>query len=1475
MNWEDFSESEELEEQTTQDITSIELEPVSCVRNIPNLNVSNLSDKAKKLKKLYKNKQNTAFNSDKNFHYTPMDLNKDLNRPCLVDLVSLALTVINNLKDSLSLSITDKIYILLENFKHYQRKVIATISLSTTPFNDKFLSFLNSLANVLKQEYDIKTETFSSYLTKEFKDFVIKQNTNCFLFSTFEFSNPEEFFNMLNSQEVGAFNERILYVAKSLTIFSFLKCARLTELYFAYSGAFALTLIGKNNPTSSSTNSEEKSSFLKKDLIFDLNSIRPESLPYDKRSERKVLIKLESSVLKTKYLESLTKEKLFSIEILYTNFYKSPRSVVVKDYFWLKEPEFKNFLIFKKEEILKLDKKNRLALEKGAMKNFAYMEKYSKSLQGGKIVLRDIILKKKTEEKTKTNSKNKGKSKKADLIKKTVEENQRKKGLEKMDLFIKMLSKEKNVIKRINKLDAYLSNIAEPTISLEGQFKLISWCLHEIENGLVFEQQKDYVSKLIMIIFDVYRRFKSALSPERFVLLMQALKTCGFLSSVAKLKEEFLEQQKDITKEQLEKIINVRTRVCLPFSPERFQLKFNGPLMVRNVESAPDPRVDGFYPDRWQRNLLDIIDKKRSVVVVAPTSSGKTFVAYYAIKQILNFNKKVRLANQKKLAVYVAPNKALVNQAAGDIYKRFQNTFGELTDDYANNFWDCEVLITLPRKLEELMMDVAFKDYCSKISVVIIDEVHCVSDWEQGHFYQKIISYLQCQFVALSATIGEPERFRAWLQSLVDKNQKENFEKVELVINSERWSDIEKRVYRPETGSELDLEKDNLLNKRLSKSMKKLHPIVVLALRLTKESQEAFIKDTKLSAEETLSLYETMETVAKENPDEKRLKDFTANFCPESWFSKFIYLTKSEVQNYSKRLLEEFDGWLNECSAGKKVIDVLSSHFVQTSSLEIQQTVYKEVNLVEDFVSLLLSLSSSKMLPCLVFCLDRKLCEKLLLKALEVLEKMESVQIGKEQASAEYKRKLKKEEQARKALKKMRDNEDLLNKRNEEDPYMLEAQEQAAMEPDPNYVDPRFSFVRPGESMASEDLSFWLERAKRKYGWGRSHPMIRAAFRGLGVHHEGLFRGYRHLVETLFRSKHIRVVICTGSLAMGVNMPCRTTVFAGDSEELTPVSYRQMMGRAGRRGYDNTGYVVFYKVPLHKTVALMASKVGEAKQHKIASAVSVLKLTAISPKWLNHSVYLRNKNEKLFFRESLNFLALLGILDKELNPCGLWRVIFHLQEYGSASFVFAILLKNGVFHELSKDFNEQKNGFEKSKNLLILLANLFLRKPIAERNEFKPEATRSKLYLPFLEENILQSLLEYNDLVASCFSESSKINSFKSCVPSCEIEYLNGCPILLNSYIVDFYSVGSYILLQKENGFGEELWQDLKKWSLLLKKLVLTFSEYIPKGVKRNEKDLKVLVKSDDLEDNLLNNMFYLESYYQELFDKIGKETHS
>ena len=86
--------------------------------------------------------------------------------------------------------------------------------------------------------------------------------------------------------------------------------------------------------------------------------------------------------------------------------------------------------------------------------------------------------------------------------------------------------------------------------------------------------------------------------------------------------------------------------------------------------------------------------------------------------------------------------------------------------------------------------------------------------------------------------------------------------------------------------------------------------------------------------------------------------------------------------------------------------------------------------------------------------------------------------------------------------------------------------------------------------------------------------------RGVGVHHAGILPKYKELVERLFNEKLIPLVVCTETLAAGINLPARSvvlsTILHGKPREKKVIfasSAHQMFGRAGRPQFDKQGYV--------------------------------------------------------------------------------------------------------------------------------------------------------------------------------------------------------------------------------------------------------------------------------------------------------------
>ncbi|MCD7466803.1 DExH-box ATP-dependent RNA helicase DExH12 [Datura stramonium] len=96
----------------------------------------------------------------------------------------------------------------------------------------------------------------------------------------------------------------------------------------------------------------------------------------------------------------------------------------------------------------------------------------------------------------------------------------------------------------------------------------------------------------------------------------------------------------------------------------------------------------------------------------------------------------------------------------------------------------------------------------------------------------------------------------------------------------------------------------------------------------------------------------------------------------------------------------------------------------------------------------------------------------------------------------------------------------------------------------------------------------------------RSNDLKNLLSYGFAIHHAGLVRTDRQLVEELFSDGHVQVLVSTATLAWGINLPAHTVIIKGTQiynpekgawTELSPLDVMQMLGRAGRPQYDTYG----------------------------------------------------------------------------------------------------------------------------------------------------------------------------------------------------------------------------------------------------------------------------------------------------------------
>lgn len=107
-----------------------------------------------------------------------------------------------------------------------------------------------------------------------------------------------------------------------------------------------------------------------------------------------------------------------------------------------------------------------------------------------------------------------------------------------------------------------------------------------------------------------------------------------------------------------------------------------------------------------------------------------------------------------------------------------------------------------------------------------------------------------------------------------------------------------------------------------------------------------------------------------------------------------------------------------------------------------------------------------------------------------------------------------------------------------------------------------------------------LNERKDDLAEGVGPKLRQMLLRGVGVHHAGVLPRHKEVVESLFARKLIPFVVCTETLAAGINLPARSVVLVtllkgkhGEKKLIPPSGAHQMFGRAGRPQFDTEGYV--------------------------------------------------------------------------------------------------------------------------------------------------------------------------------------------------------------------------------------------------------------------------------------------------------------
>ena len=518
--------------------------------------------------------------------------------------------------------------------------------------------------------------------------------------------------------------------------------------------------------------------------------------------------------------------------------------------------------------------------------------------------------------------------------------------------------------------------------------------------------------------------------------------------------------------------------------------------------------------DEWQKQYLDNIDINRSTIVQASTSAGKTILTGYGFLK-------------KKKAIVCVPTDPLVWQTASMIGKITGNDIPIITKTYQTETARDELI----KKIEQggIVVGTAqyLNDFLPLINVdwdfIVIDEIHMIGTIENKEMELICKVYNNVPIVLLSATIGNVEELRDWMIKIGHTD-------IDIIKCEKRFFNLQRFYY----------DKSNQLIR--------IHPL-----------SSVVASDVESGA----ILKKTMNVTP---PDVWILAICLKNKCnigdldPYKYFTKTQVITLDEANDYFKRLLE----WMVENYT--KNTDIIKSIL---SSYNHDSLVAEKASLYD----LSVLLKEQDKTPALIFRLDAHEC---------LAEVREFSRTIRDKENAKYpdllKIRLKQQSKAKAFDKKLEQmkidgmGEKQIQKLMMADTFENETTDNISIyEPHPDFIFNKHQYF------TQHKIDEWNNELKKffpAYG-SEYHYIIDLLWRGIGVYVKGLPDAYLHIIQNLACSGKLGIVFSDKSLVFGVSMPFRTSVITPDTK-MNPMIYHQMSGRAGRRGLDKEGNVVFF-----------------------------------------------------------------------------------------------------------------------------------------------------------------------------------------------------------------------------------------------------------------------------------------------------------
>ncbi|CAG9313946.1 unnamed protein product [Blepharisma stoltei] len=289
------------------------------------------------------------------------------------------------------------------------------------------------------------------------------------------------------------------------------------------------------------------------------------------------------------------------------------------------------------------------------------------------------------------------------------------------------------------------------------------------------------------------------------------------------------------------------------------------------------------------------------------------------------------------------------------------------------------------------------------------------------------------------------------------------------------------------------------------------------------------------------------------------------------------------------------------------------------------------------------------------------------------------------------------------------------------------------------------------------------------------------------IHHAGLNKDDRKLVEDLFADKHIQVLVSTATLAWGVNLPAHTVIIKGTQVyspekgtwvEISPQDMLQMIGRAGRMDYDTTGEGIvitshnrlqYYLSLLNQQLPIESQMMSQLSDHLNAEIVlGTISTMQDAINWFEHTyLYTRlMKSPSLYGYDIQNYTEINGYVVDILHSAATLLNKHNLIRYDKRTGVFqATALGQVASHYYIKPesvsiYNENLKSHMGPIDLLRIFALSYEFKYLPVREEEKQEVAKLMEKVPYPVKGAMDEPASKMNILLQAYISKLKLEGF-------------------------------------------------------------------------------------------------------------------